>query len=71
MICILEVHVGSRKPDLQHEVVELFNLALTFQVHLEPSWIAREHDQCTEYLSIIVFGTHLVDRFASHYKYPT
>ena len=52
VVRILEV--GSRKFDLQQEVVKVFNLTLQHQVHLEPSWIPRERNQYADYLSRIV-----------------
>ena len=48
MVRILEV--GSRKPELQHEVVKVFNLALCFRIQLEPSWIPRELNEHADYL---------------------
>ena len=52
VVRILEV--GSRKFDLQEEVVKVFNLTLQYQVHLEPSWIRRKQNQYADYLSRIV-----------------
>ena len=52
VVCILEV--GSRKFDLQCEVVKVFNLMLEDQIHIEPSWILREQNQYADCLSHIV-----------------
>ena len=52
VVRILEV--GSRKSNLQQEVVSVFNLAMQHQIHLEPSWIPREQNQYADYLSRVV-----------------
>ena len=52
VVRILEM--GSRKPDLQHEVVMVFNLMCQYQIHIEPSWIPREENQYADYLSRII-----------------
>ena len=52
VVRILEV--GSRKLDLQQEVVRVFNLMLQYQIRIEPSWIPREQNQCADYLSRII-----------------
>ena len=52
VVRILEV--GSRKYDLQEEVVRVFNLTLQYQIHLEPSWVPRVENQYADYLSRIV-----------------
>ena len=48
------LEVGSRKFDLQCEVVNVFNLMLKYQIHIEPSWIPREQNEYADYLSRIV-----------------
>ena len=42
------LQVGSRKHDLQLEVIKVLNLALLYQIRLEPSWIPRENNQTSE-----------------------
>ena len=48
------LEVGSRKFDLQCEVVNVFNLMLKYQIRIEPSWIPREQNEYADYLSRIV-----------------
>ena len=48
------LEVGSRKFNLQCEVVKVFNLMLEHQIHIEPSWIPREQNEYADYLSRIV-----------------
>lgn len=52
VVRILEV--GSRKCDLQREVVKVFKLMCQYQIHIEPSWIPREENQYADYLSRII-----------------
>ena len=49
VVRILEV--GSRKCDLQREVLRVFKLMCQYQIHIEPSWIPREENQYADYLS--------------------
>ena len=48
------LEVGSRKHDLQEEVVKVFNLFVQYEIHLEPSWIPSEQNKYADYLSHIV-----------------
>ena len=48
------LQVGSRKYDLQQEVVNVFNLTVQYQINLEPSWIPHDRNQYADYLSHIV-----------------
>ena len=52
VVRILEV--GSRKCDLQREVLRVFKLMCQYQIHIEPSWIPREENQYADYLSRII-----------------
>ena len=47
------LEVGNWKCDLQCEVLRVFILMLQYQIYNEPSWIPREQNQCTDYLSHI------------------
>ena len=46
--------VGSRKPNLQTEVLAIFATALANQVRIEPEWIPRTSNQKADYISRIV-----------------
>lgn len=48
------LQVGSRKLNLQQEVVKVLNLSLQYQINLEPCWIPRESNQYADYLSRIM-----------------
>ena len=48
------IEVGSRKPHIQAEALRVFHLAVQYQIHLEPSWIPREENECADYISRIV-----------------
>ena len=52
VVRILEM--GSRKHDLQCEVVRVFNLMLQYQIHIEPSWLHRGKTQYADYVSRIL-----------------
>ena len=46
--------VGSRKPNLQTEVLAIFATAFANQVRIEPEWIPRNSNQRADYISRIV-----------------
>lgn len=46
--------VGSRKPNLQSEVLSIFAIALANHVRIEPEWIPRNSNQKADYISKIV-----------------
>ena len=48
------LQVGSRKPDLHSIALNVFNIAIQYQIHLEPEWVPRELNQRTDLLSRIV-----------------
>ena len=48
------LQVGSRKPDLHAIALRVFNIAIQYQIHLEPEWVPRELNQRTDLLSRIV-----------------
>ncbi|XP_068750806.1 uncharacterized protein [Montipora capricornis] len=47
---------GSRKPDLQGQVVEVIQLSKTFNILVCPVWVPREQNQIADYLSKISDG---------------
>ena len=48
------LQVGSRKPDLHAIALKVFNIAIQYQIHLEPEWVPRELNQRADLLSRIV-----------------
>ena len=48
------IQVGSRKEQLQALALEIFQLAVQHNIHLEPEWIPRELNQQADYLSRII-----------------
>ena len=42
---------GSKKPILQREALEIFNVSVRSRVRIEPEWIPREINQLADYLS--------------------
>ena len=48
------LHFGSRKPDLCAIALKVLNIAIQYQLHLEPEWVPRELNQRADLLSRIV-----------------
>ena len=52
MACLLVV--GSRKKNLQVEVLKVFYLCVSHGIHIEPQWILRKENELADYVSRIV-----------------
>ena len=48
------LQVGSRKPDQHVIALRVFNIAIQYQIHLEPEWVPRELNQRADLLNRIV-----------------
>ena len=46
--------VGSKKPELQEEVLAIFSISLARHIHIEPEWIPRGKNETADYLSRLV-----------------
>ena len=45
------IETGSRNPKLQKEALEIYSLAVRWQVRIEPEWVPREQNQQADLLS--------------------
>ena len=50
------IEIGSRNPKLQEEALEIYAMAIKWQIRIEPEWIPRELNQRADLLS------HMLDR---------
>ena len=48
------LQVGNRKPDLHAVALNVFALAIQYQIRLEPEWVPRESNEKADFLSRIV-----------------
>ena len=48
------IKVGSKKVELQAEVLDIFRLSVQHNIMMEPEWIPHEQNEVTNYLSHIV-----------------
>ena len=48
------LQVGSAKPHLQSEAVDVFKQCIANNIRLEPEWIPREENQMADYISRIM-----------------
>ena len=47
------IEIGSRNPKLQKEALEIYSMAMKWQVRIEPEWVPREQNQRADLLSRI------------------
>ena len=48
------LQVGSKKPHLHAVALKVFNIAIQYQIRLEPEWVPRELNEQADFLSRIV-----------------
>ena len=48
------IEIGSKNPKLQKEALEIYSMAVKWQIRIEPEWIPREQNQRADLLSRIV-----------------
>ena len=48
------IQVGSRKPDLHCLALDIFDLCIQFNLHIQPSWIPREENEFADMISKFV-----------------
>lgn len=48
------VVVGSRVPELQELALGIFQIAMRYQISIEPEWVPREENKLADYLSRII-----------------